>query len=202
MNSPVTLENLGEVMQSVMIKGDLEKLTPMERVNYTNAVCKSLGLNPLTQPFGFIYLNGKLQFYAKKDCTEQLRKIHGVSIEILERKVTDEVLVVHARAKDKDGRQDEDFGAVPFHAGLKGEIRSNAMMKAVTKAKRRVTLSICGLGFLDESEIDSIPSGALRVPPEAQNGTAEIQPPQQNENDFPGDRPVDQGLPKMESKRK
>jgi len=40
---------------------------------------------------------------------------------------------------------------------LKGEARSNAMMKAETKAKRRVTLSICGLGMLDESETDSIP---------------------------------------------
>lgn len=29
-------------------------------------------------------------------------------------------------------------------------------MKAVTKSKRRVTLSICGLGMLDESEADSI----------------------------------------------
>jgi hypothetical protein len=31
-------------------------------------------------------------------------------------------------------------------------------MKAITKAKRRVTLSICGLGWLDETEIESIPS--------------------------------------------
>jgi hypothetical protein len=31
------------------------------------------------------------------------------------------------------------------------------MLKAVTKAKRRVTLSLCGLGMTDESEVDSIP---------------------------------------------
>jgi len=30
-------------------------------------------------------------------------------------------------------------------------------MKAVTKAKRRVTLSVSGLGFLDESEVEDIP---------------------------------------------
>jgi hypothetical protein len=41
-------------------------------------------------------------------------------------------------------------------ANLKGEARANAFMKAETKAKRRVTLSICGLGILDETEIDSI----------------------------------------------
>ena len=33
---------------------------------------------------------------------------------------------------------------------------ANAFMKAETKAKRRVTLSICGLGILDETEIETI----------------------------------------------
>ena len=33
----------------------------------------------------------------------------------------------------------------------------NAEMKAVTKAKRRLTLSLCGLGWLDETEIETIP---------------------------------------------
>lgn len=165
MNEIIKMENLAEVMQSVLIKGDLSKLTPQERLAYYNSVCKSIGLNPLTKPFDYIFLNGNLTLYARKDCTEQLRRIYGVSIEIMDRKVNDEVLVVHARAKDRDGRVDEDFGAVPFHNALKGEARSNAVMKAVTKAKRRVTLSICGLGFLDESEIDSIPTAALRPPP-------------------------------------
>ncbi|HEX2513187.1 MAG TPA: hypothetical protein VH257_00680, partial [Chloroflexota bacterium] len=31
------------------------------------------------------------------------------------------------------------------------------MITGNTKAKRRVTLSICGLGWLDESEVDSVP---------------------------------------------
>ncbi len=38
-------------------------------------------------------------------------------------------------------------------------------MKAETKAKRRVTLSICGLGMLDESEVPSV-KGAEVVPVE------------------------------------
>jgi hypothetical protein len=37
-------------------------------------------------------------------------------------------------------------------------------MKAETKAKRRVTLSISGLGFLDESEIETI-KDAVKVEP-------------------------------------
>ena len=42
----------------------------------------------------------------------------------------------------------------------KGDMRgdmANAQMKAVTKAKRRLTLSMCGLGWLDETEVQTIP---------------------------------------------
>jgi hypothetical protein len=71
---------------------------------------------------------------------------------------------VTARATMPDGRHDESIGAVPIE-GLKGENRANALMKGETKAKRRVTLSICGLGILDESEVESI-AGA-QVEPQA-----------------------------------
>ena len=43
------------------------------------------------------------------------------------------------------------------------------MMKAETKAKRRVTLSICGLALLDDSEVDSV-RGASRVAIDPQTG--------------------------------
>jgi hypothetical protein len=35
---------------------------------------------------------------------------------------------------------------------LKGDALANAPMKAETKSKRRVTLSLAGLGWLDETE--------------------------------------------------
>lgn len=155
------------VMESVLIGGDLSKLSVPERMSYYKAVCESVGLNPLTKPFAYIQLNGKLQLYALKDCTEQLRKIHGVSIERLERQVIEGCYVVTAYAKDKGGRTDGSTGAVTV-TNLKGEALANAYMKAETKAKRRVTLSICGLGMLDETEAASIPG--------AQVISAEIQP--------------------------
>jgi hypothetical protein len=83
-------------------------------------------------------------------------------VTITARDVVEDCYVVTARAAFPDGRHDESIGAVPI-AGLKGESRSNAMMKAETKAKRRVTLSLVGLSTLDESEVDSIP-GAQPVP--------------------------------------
>src|SRR5262249_44022878 len=126
---------------------------------------ESVGLNPLTRPFEYITLNGKLTLYARKDATDQLRKIRNISVRLVSREIEDEVLTVHAAAKDAEGREDEDLGSVPFGQNLRGESRANAILKAVTKAKRRVTLSICGLGFLDETEVDDIP----RVPRIGQN---------------------------------
>ncbi len=139
-------------IERVLLTGDLSKLTPDQRLSYYNATCKSLGLNPLTKPFAYIQLNGKTVLYALKDATEQLRTIHNISLLIPARELHDDVYVVTARAVRSDGRQDESTGAVSI-GGLKGEAKANAMMKA----KRRVTLSICGLGMLDETEVETIP---------------------------------------------
>lgn len=149
-------------LEKVLITGDLKDLTPKERTMYYAALCKSLALNPLTKPFDYIILNGKVTLYAKRDCTEQLRKINGVSIAISSREVLEDCYIVTAKATDKTGRTDESIGAVAI-SNLKGESRSNAMMKAETKAKRRVTLSICGLGMLDETEASSIPSSIVDI---------------------------------------
>jgi hypothetical protein len=143
--SPATVED-------VLIRGDLSQLTEAQRNEYYMRVCQSLGLNYLTQPFAYLNLSGKLVLYAKRDCADQLRKINGISIEIVGQTIDGGLITVHAKARDKSGRTDEDYGVVPYKAAG-NEFSANATMKAVTKAKRRVTLSISGLGFLDETEI-------------------------------------------------
>ena len=148
------------IIEQVVITGDLSKLTPAQRVSYYQATCRSLGLNPLTKPFDYISLNGKLTLYAKRDAADQLRKINGVSITKLERERLEDVYIVTAYAQDKTGRTDSSIGAVNI-ANLKGDALANAMMKAETKSKRRVTLSICGLGILDETEVETIPSARV-----------------------------------------
>lgn len=145
-----------DVIESVVIGGDLEKLSTEQRVSYYQRVCQSLGLNPLTKPFDYIRLNGRLTLYARRDAADQLRKRDGVSVQIVSREKADGVYIVQASATMPDGRTDEAIGAVNVD-GLKGDALANALMKAETKAKRRVTLSICGLGWLDETEVESIP---------------------------------------------
>jgi hypothetical protein len=145
-----------KMLENVITKGDLKDLSPQDRVLYYKEVCESVGLNPLTKPFEYITLNGKQTLYALKGATDQLRHVHGVSVEITSRERIDDIYVVSVKARDKQGRQDASIGAVNV-AGLKGDALANAFMKAETKAKRRVTLSICGLGMLDETEVSDIP---------------------------------------------
>ena len=166
------------VIEQVVMAGDLSNLKAVDRVAYYNETCRSLGLNPLTRPFEYITLNDKLTLYARRDATDQLRKIHGVTIAIVNREIVDNVYVVTARATTHGGRSDESIGAVALvkedgewksnqngkryfaksgqFVPLGPDDRANAIMKAETKAKRRVTLSIVGLGWLDETEIDTI----------------------------------------------
>jgi hypothetical protein len=142
-------------IEQVVVGGDLARLTPAQRVSYYQSVCLSLGLNPLTRPFEYIRLNDKLTLYAKREATDQLRKLHRISVEIVAREQQGDLYVITARATTPDGRTDESTGAVST-AGLSGVNLANAVLKCETKAKRRVTLSICGLGWLDETEVDSV----------------------------------------------
>lgn len=180
-------QNGMDTIERVLIGGDLSGLSQGDRLGYYKAVCESVGLNPLTKPFEYLTLNKKMVLYAKKDCTDQLRNIHHVSLSIVSRELVEGVYVVTARATKPDGRTDESIGAVPlvkedgewksspggdrkFHASgkfsaLSPDEKANAIMKSETKAKRRVTLSICGLGLLDESELETIPNAAPVIEP-------------------------------------
>jgi len=155
----------GTTVERVLLDGDLGQLSAAQRVTYYGKVCDTLGLNPLTRPFEYLVLNNKLTLYARREATEQLRKLHHVSLTIAARELVEDTYLVTARAVLPDGRVDESIGAKSI-ANLKGEARANAMMTAETKAKRRVTLSICGLGMLDESEVaDDIPASPDPDPP-------------------------------------
>ena len=57
-----------KAIEQVLIGGDLSALSEEQRLMYYNQVCESLSLNPLTKPFDYIKLNGKLTLYAKRDC--------------------------------------------------------------------------------------------------------------------------------------
>lgn len=152
-------------LERVVCDGDLSRLTPDQKVQWYRARCEAAGLDPRTQPFQYLNLKGKLTLYATKAATDQLIGAHKLTVEILDRTHHKDLNVyeVRCRVTFPDGRHVEDMSALPI-GGLKGDDLANALMKSVTKAKRRTVLSACGLGMLDETELDTIP-GAERVTP-------------------------------------
>ena len=159
--SPTIPTVTANVLERVLVSGDLAGLTESQRLEYYRAVCESLGINPLTRPFEYLKLNGRLVLYATRAAADQLRAIHGISIVDARIERQDDLITVTVRGRTRDGREDLEVGVVSV-AGLRGEALANAQMKALTKAKRRLTLSLAGLGWLDETEAETIP-GARRV---------------------------------------
>lgn len=198
METPVKTVSISAV-EMALVNNDLSKLSPSDRMSYYKNVCDSVGLNPLTQPFSYILLNGKLTLYAKRDATDQLRKNHNISINIVSREKIDDVYIVIARAKTQDGREDESIGSVSI-GNLKGDALANAYMKCETKAKRRVTLSICGLGMLDDSETESI-KDAVKIDSNSFNlKTTQENKNVQNQTPRNTQQPVAKNNPKQETK--
>lgn len=144
-------------LEAVLATGDLSKLTPGQRIEYVARVCQTVGLNPFTRPIRFLRLGSEIVAYFTRDGTDQLRKLHKISLSVTDQRMDGDVWVITVQARTPDGRQDEDIGAVTI-GRLQSDSKANALMKCITKAKRRVTLSICGLGFMDESELDTLGS--------------------------------------------
>jgi hypothetical protein len=135
-----------------------DALTHEQRAGYVVALCRALRLNPLTNPVQFIKLNGREVLYVTRTATDQLAAMHGLNrktirgpeiVDIAGMKVslcTVEVSLPNGRSETAT-------------ATLKVEDPAQLYMKLETKAKRRGTLAILGLGLLSEEEAESIPGG-------------------------------------------
>lgn len=135
-------------IEKALMAGDISKMDSHTRVQFYLALCHSTGLNPLTRPFITMKgQDGSMQWYPTSGACEQLRKVHHVSISILSRERSDDGLYcVTVKACLPEGRKEESQGVV-YVGGLKGQELANALMRCESKAKRRATLAICGLGM-------------------------------------------------------
>lgn len=145
-----------DIINTIVLSGDLSKLTGNELTAYYVYRCRQLGLDPATKPFDVLTLQGKKILYANKSCAANLRALYKISTMVLEEREWKDLLIIRVRAWYPDGRQHEDEGFASI-GNLKGDMLGNARLKAQTKATRRAILHLCGLGELDESEVDSIP---------------------------------------------
>lgn len=153
----IDAQNTARVVESLVLRGDISALSPEERAKFYVGLCEQLGLNPATQPFAMLRLNGKEVMYPTRGATDQLAAIHRLNREIIDGpKVVDlagtKLVYAVCRVTHPNGRVETAVGTVPLTDPV------NVLMKCETKAKRRATLSILGLGMLDETEVEAIPA--------------------------------------------
>jgi len=155
--APQDAHTQAKVIESLVLRGDLSGLGPIERARFYMQMCEGLGLNPTSQPFAFLRLNGKEVLYATRGATDQLAAMHKLNREVIDGpKVIDlagtKMVYAVCKATLPGGRFETATATVPLVDPV------NVLMKAETKAKRRATLSILGLGVLDEMELETIPA--------------------------------------------
>ena len=189
--SPVQAGEMDDILSNIVLKGDISQLKSTEKVQYYNSICQRVGIDPMLQPFQLLKLQGKEVMYATKSATEQLRMIHGISVTAVTTQHIGDCFIVQVTVQNAKGRVDFGTGAVHIN-GLKGDQLANALMKAETKAKRRATLSICGLGMLDETEIETIPEAKPLPELNKLNGAPAIPPKTRRVDDMP-ERPREAG---------
>ena len=147
-------------LEHVLGTGDLAQLSNTERVGHYLRVCRSLGLNPLSRPFDWIFFRDpdgteKLQLYPNQSCAAQLRRQHQIRLEVTRRETIGEMFVVEVKATTPDGREDFASKYVPLtnkYGRLNGQQYANALMKAETGAKRRATFSMVGLALPPDTD--------------------------------------------------
>jgi hypothetical protein len=149
------------------LEGTVHLWTVKDKIAFIALVNKRAGL-----PFGTIGLirteyNSKGETiikeipYASRQTTVELGKVNKISVHILEKDIKlGDYALFQARATDIDsGRQVDATGCcalVNQYGPLKMDAQANKIMHAETKAKRRATLEICGLAFLDDTEVDDM----------------------------------------------
>ena len=147
------------MLSTVIRKGGVGGLSPDEKAKYIVAMCESLGLNPMTLPIQLITFQGREIAYVTRGATDQLAAKYRVSRVVIDGPMIKDfggtkLLYCKVEAKMPDGRVDTSIATAP------SRIDENSLMKIESKAKRRATLSILGLGMLTEDETDDMTSPA------------------------------------------
>ena len=174
-NAQPLAELSADIIETLVVNGDIGPLKPHQRVAYYLHRCRVLGIDPGEQPFEVINLSGKIRLYCTKAGANALTRVNRLSVEIRSTTIDGSLVTVVARATAPDGRFADDIGVLDLDDESKKGTRlskPNAIMKCATKAKRRAVLALVGLGVLDESEVEDI-RGAKRVRLDA--ATGEIQ---------------------------
>jgi len=144
-------------MLAILARGNIASLSEEDRTRYILALCDALGLDPRFKPIDLIPgQGGALVPYLNRGATDALARREGIQRVIVSPAMVVKIGAVEcvqctARATDvKTGRWEESTATVLL------KDHANVYMKCETKAKRRATIALLGIGFLDEAELDGI----------------------------------------------
>jgi hypothetical protein len=169
--------------ERAILFGDVAKLSERERLEYLKELASSVGLSPISRPFGYLPVRDSLTVYLTATGAAQLRRIHNISItEIVDEGIVNGFYRVKVYGRMPNGRVDVEYGSVActFADGAmhRPQELENDRKKVLTQAKTRLTKSMVGLsGVLAEEEIEDIPEQDRGVPEQSRqltpgNGTA------------------------------
>ena len=160
----VMLEEAALAVQRVNAAGkDTRALSPKEREATLAGLSRALGLNPLVNGVRFLTLQGGEVLYVTRQATDQIAARLRLNRETLVgpevRDVAGTKMVFcQVRVTAPDKRSEVATATLPLRDP------ANDLMKCETKAKRRATLSLAGLGLLTEEETETIPGAAPTTP--------------------------------------
>jgi len=182
-NNELAIRPPVEIIEKLVLTGDMKDLRPHERLAYYNWRCQSIGVDPASHPFEYLELDGKTVLYPKAYLADQLRNKRGISVRMGAGKLEHGIYTIVATASDADGRVAENVGAVPcvYSGQIKewydapggrrqsrwvdnprvgqqytGVELANAIKKATTQAQRRATFSLVGLGGQDTDDMEGV----------------------------------------------
>jgi hypothetical protein len=147
-----------QILTNIGLNGSVSHFDKSQKQALLSKLCMTLGLNEETQPFR-IYTNsmGEEYIYATKECCAQLRHRECISIEEIDIPIIlGNTISVRVKGSNKHDRTSWEIGSVGVDATLTPAQEAHAIMTAVTKAKRRLTLCLSGLGVLADVELEDM----------------------------------------------
>lgn len=175
--SAIAAIDSGTVDSAAILKlvaaGDISKLAPNEKLQVYVAKAQLMKIDPRVQPFDIIprkNRDGEITsetLYPNARCANELRRLHSVSFGSTSLTFPDkDHVMAEVVVKLPSGRTDTDIGVVKI--GDKGFTKADAIMKAVTKAKRRATFSILGMPQYadDHPTVEVLSDDAVSIEPQ------------------------------------
>ena len=160
-----------------LIRGDVSSVPREALLRYIFTFCERVGISPLAVPFSLMKTQRGMQLVANRNFYDAVASKYAVSRECVGEGFFEgtDLYFTRYRASTPDGRVTEDMALVDT-TGLNGNDLANAIMKAHTKGRNRVTRAHLGFPFPDETEAETVPGASVVSIEEVPNGNGEPEP--------------------------